>query len=165
MLVSIKRLSINQWKLKISCTFLNFKFLYTFNFILNFYNIYIAFARFEINFYHVNIWIRVWLMLSILSRYIWYLRNMTSWLHKFHTRRSTVSIKNDLETKKFRFISSKCIFWFIGNRDMLEILNGLKNYWPLIDEVLQCTKLNFKSETLTCFQHFTWKHKNHRRKF
>ena len=80
------------------------------HFLINCYNLYIGIARSEINFYHVTIWIRAWLMMSVLSRHLWYLRNLTSWLQKFLIRRSTVSIKNYLETKKILVISSNCIF-------------------------------------------------------
>ena len=75
--------------------------------ILNFYNLYVGIWNKRL---HVTVWIRVWLMMSVLSRQLWYLRNMTSWWHKFLIRRSTVSIKNYLETKKSLVISSNCIF-------------------------------------------------------
>lgn len=91
--------------------FLNYKFLYTSAFILNFYNFSIGMVGFQIT-SNVTIWIRAWLMLLILLRYLWYLRNMASWLHKFHTRRSTVCIKKALQQKMSPFFSSNCIFLF-----------------------------------------------------
>ena len=62
-------------------------------------------------------------MLSILLRYLWYLRNMTSGLHKFHTRRSTVCIKNALQQKMYSFFPPTAFFYFPDNSDMSEILN------------------------------------------